>query len=106
MNMKSLMLYALAALLYVAGGVCMKYSAGLTRWAPTLTLMAAFSAGALVQAWAMRQEELGTSYAVVLGLEALLALAAGRFLFGEGITLRAGAGVALVLAGIAILRAP
>jgi multidrug transporter EmrE-like cation transporter len=43
---------------------------------------------------------------VVLGLEALLALAAGRFLFGEGITLRAGAGVALVLAGIAILRAP
>lgn len=104
--MKSLMLYALAALLYVAGGVCMKYSAGLTRWAPTLTLMAVFSAGALVQGWAMRQEGLGTSYAVVLGLEALFALAAGRFLFGEGITLRAGAGVALVLAGIAILRAP
>jgi multidrug transporter EmrE-like cation transporter len=84
----------------------MKYSAGLTRWAPTVTLVAAFSAGALIQAWAMRQEQLGTSYAVVLGLEALLALAAGRLLLGEQITLRAGAGVALVLAGIAVLRVP
>ena len=104
--MKALTLYALAAFLYVIGGVCMKYSAGLTRLAPTLALVAVFAAGALVQAWAMRQEALGTSYAVVLGLEAILALAAGRFLFGEGITLRAGAGVALVLGGIAILHAP
>jgi multidrug transporter EmrE-like cation transporter len=100
------MLYSLAALLYVVGGVCMKYSAGLTRWAPTLALMMAFSAGALIQARAMRQEALGTSYTVVLGLEAFLALAAGMMLFGERITPKAVAGVVLVFAGIAILRAP
>jgi multidrug transporter EmrE-like cation transporter len=104
--MKSLLFYALAALLYVAGGASMKYSAGLTRWAPTLALTVAFSAGALIQAWAMRQEPLGTSYTVVLGLEAFLALAAGMFLFGERITPRAATGVALVVIGIAVLRAP
>ena len=103
--MKTLALYSLAALMYVAGGVCMKYSAGLTKWLPTLALTVAFAAGALIQAWAMRYEDLGTSYAVVLGLEAFLALAAAMLLFGESITFRAGAGMALVIIGIAILRA-
>ena len=100
------MLYSLAALFYAAGGACMKYSAGLTRWAPTLAVMVTFSTGALIQALAMRNEALGTSYTVVLGLEAFLALAAGMMLFGERITPKAIAGIVLVLAGIVILRVP
>ena len=104
--MKALALYSLAAALYVAGGVFMKHSAGLTRGLPTLSLVALFSAGALVQAWAMKQETLGSSYAVVLGLEALLAVIAGYFLFAEQLNARMLGGVALVVAGILLLRLP
>lgn len=102
--MKALALYSLAATLYVVGGVFMKYSAGLTRWLPALALVVVFGAGALIQAWAMKQEALGSSYVVVLGLEALLAVIAGYFLFAEQMTPKMISGVVLVVLGIILLR--
>jgi multidrug transporter EmrE-like cation transporter len=102
--MKALALYSLAAALYVVGGVFMKYSAGLTRWLPALALVVVFGAGALIQAWAMKQEALGSSYVVVLGLEALLAVIAGYFLFAEQMTPKMISGVVLVVLGIILLR--
>ena len=102
--MKALDLYALAAALYVTGGVFMKHSAGLTRWLPGLALVALFSAGALMQAWAMKREPLGSSYVVVLGLEALLAVLAGYFLFAEQMTIKMISGVVLVVLGMILLR--
>lgn len=103
-GMITIALYTLAASLYVVGGMFMKYSAGLTRWRPALALVVVFGAGALVQAWAMKQEPLGSSYVVVLGLEALLAVIAGYFLFTERMTLRMISGVVLVVFGIILLR--
>lgn len=102
--MKSLVLYSLSAALYVAGGMFMKYSTGLTRLSPTLALVAVFSAGALVQAWAMKHEALGSSYVVVLGLEALLAVVAGSVIFAEQVTVKMLCGVTLVVVGIVVLR--
>jgi multidrug transporter EmrE-like cation transporter len=102
--MKALSLYSLAAALYVAGGVFMKQSAGLTRWLPAVALVVFFGAGALVQAWAMKQEALGSSYVVVLGLEALLAVFAGYLLFAEQMTAKMICGVVLVVFGIVLLR--
>jgi len=104
--MQALALYSLAAALYVTGGVLMKHSAGLTRWLPALALVVVFGCGALIQAWAMKQESLGSSYVVVLGLEALLAVIAGYFLFAEQVNARMLSGVALVVAGILLLRLP
>ncbi|MEX0801737.1 MAG: SMR family transporter [Candidatus Binatia bacterium] len=104
--MKTLALYSLAAMMYVAGGALMKYSQGLTQALPTLGLAAVFSAGALIQARAMRYEELGTSYVLVLGLEALLAITVGSLLFGEQVSGRAAGGIALVVIGIVVLRLP
>ena len=102
--MKTLALYSLAAGLYVVGGVFMKYSRGLTRLVPTFALVVAFGAGALIQAWAMRREQLGPSYVVVLGLEALLAVVAGNLIFGETISVKIVTGVILVVMGIMVLR--
>jgi multidrug transporter EmrE-like cation transporter len=102
--MKSLVLYAIAAALYVAGGTLMKYSQGLTRLLPSVALVAVFSAGALIQAWAMKSEALGPSYVIVLGLEALLAVIAGSIIFAEQVTVKTLCGVMLVVLGIAVLR--
>jgi multidrug resistance protein EbrB len=104
--MKTLALYSIAAIMYVAGGALMKYSQGLTQALPTLGLTALFSTGALIQARAMRYEELGSSYVAVLGLEALLAITLGALLFGEQLSARAAAGIALVVIGIVLLRLP
>ena len=104
--MKTLALYSLAAIMYVTGGVLMKYSQGLTHALPAFGFTALFGAGALIQARAMRNEELGTSYIVVLGLEALLAITYGSLFFGEQISLRAAAGIVLVTIGIVVLRLP
>ena len=102
--MKSIVLYSLAAALYVVGGMFMKYSRGLTRLLPTVVLVILFSAGALIQAWAIRREPLGPSYVVVLGLEAMLAVLAGSLLFGEPVGMKTFAGVILVVMGIVVLR--
>jgi|SRR6187401_3424261 multidrug transporter EmrE-like cation transporter len=102
--MKALALYALAAALYVTGGVFMKHSAGLTRWLPTVALVVVFGAGALMQAWAMKREPLGSSYVIVLGLETLLAVLAGYFLFAEQMTIKMISGVVLVILGMVLLR--
>ena len=104
--MKTVGLFALAAALYVIGGTLMKYSRGLTRLLPAVVLVLVFSAGALIQAWAMRREPLGPSYVAVLGLEALLALLAGYLFFSEQINLRVLSGTLLVVIGIVVLRLP
>jgi multidrug transporter EmrE-like cation transporter len=54
----------------------------------------------------MKQDALGSSYVVVLGLEALLAVVAGYFLFAEQVNPRMLGGVVLVVAGILLLRLP
>jgi multidrug transporter EmrE-like cation transporter len=69
-------------------------------------LVVVFSAGALIQAWAMRREPLGPSYVAVLGLEALLALFAGYLFFSEQVNLRVFSGTLLVVIGIVVLRLP
>jgi multidrug transporter EmrE-like cation transporter len=102
--MKNLTLYALAATLYVIGGAFMKYSHGLNKLLPTLAFVGCFVAGALLQAWAMKHEALGPSYVVVLGLEALLAVVAGKVVFDEPLSAQLFGGVFLVIAGITLLR--
>ena len=104
--MKTIGLYAVAAALYVIGGTLMKYSRGLTRLLPSVALVLVFSTGALIQAKAMRHEQLGLSYVVVLGLEALLALFAGYLFFSERVNLRVFSGVLLIVIGIVVLRLP
>jgi len=102
--MKALALYSVAASFYVAGGVFMKYSRGLTLLAPTVALVLLFGAGALTQPVAMRRDAMGPSYVVVLGLEALLAVVAGHFFFHEALTTKVFVGVMLVVMGIVFLR--
>jgi multidrug transporter EmrE-like cation transporter len=76
----------------------------LTKWLTTVALVGFFAAGALLQEWAMKQEALGPSYVVVLGLEALLAVIAGNVIFNEPISAKLFGGIFLVIAGITLLR--
>jgi multidrug transporter EmrE-like cation transporter len=94
----------LAGLAFSLGAVCMKLSAGLTRWPYTLALLVLFIAGALLNALAMNQRDLGVIYIVVLGVEAVLTFGLGVALFHEAVTPLRLTGVVLVVGGIALLR--
>jgi len=97
-------LTGLAALAFSIGGYFMKLSAGLTQLRPTLLMFGFFAVGAVLQTVAMRGEQMAITYIVVLGFEAITALALSIALLNEGGSWSKFAGVALVLAGIVLLR--
>jgi multidrug transporter EmrE-like cation transporter len=97
-------LTGLAALSFSIGGYFMKLSAGLTHLRPTVLMFAFFSLGAVLQTVAMRGEQMAITYIVVLGFEAITALALSMILLKEGGSPSKFAGVALVVAGIVLLR--
>jgi multidrug transporter EmrE-like cation transporter len=97
-------LTGLAALSFSIGGYFMKLSAGLTHLCPTILMFAFFSVGAVLQTVAMRNEQMAITYIAVLGFEAISALALSMFLLNESASMSKFAGVALVVAGIVLLR--
>jgi multidrug transporter EmrE-like cation transporter len=94
-----------AAMAFTTGGILMKAADGVRRPLPTLGFIALFVIGASLQSLAMRSAELGATYILVLGLEAALAVGLGVLLFDERVTATKLAAVALIVAGIAMLRA-
>jgi multidrug transporter EmrE-like cation transporter len=99
-----MLLALLAALSFTAGGVLMKHADGMRHHAPVAGFVVLFAIGAMLQSQAMRGNELGATYILVLGLEAALAFGLGIVLFDETVTLRKIAAVTLIVAGIALLR--
>lgn len=93
-----------AAVLYVAGGVAMKLSQSLTLWQPTLLVYFAFVGGATLQTLGMATGKMSIAYAVVLGLEAVLALAFGAAFLHERVTSLQMIGTTLLVAGIILLK--
>ncbi|HEX8821850.1 MAG TPA: SMR family transporter [Archangium sp.] len=94
----------LASLCFAVGGTFMKLSEGVTRPLPTLAFLVLFLLGALLQAFAMRRADLGVAYIAVLGLEAALTLVFSVTLFREGLSPARVLAVALILAGVVLLR--
>jgi multidrug transporter EmrE-like cation transporter len=94
----------LAASSFSIGGYFMKLSAGLTQILPTLMVFVCFGLGAAFQTLAMRGEQMGITYIVVLGLEAITAFLLSIFVLNEGSSTAKLVGVGLVLLGIVLLR--
>ena len=71
-----------------------------------MLLSALISAAAACQSIGMRNAEMGSSYVLVLGLEAIIAVALGIWFFGDHLTPLKFAALALILGGVALLRQP
>src|SRR5262245_45886670 len=95
-------LAVLAALCFAVGGYFTKLSLGLTERGPTAMMFAL--AGSALQAVAMRNEPMAVTYVIVLGLEAVTALLLSIWLLQETASAIRFGGIALVVAGIILLR--
>jgi small multidrug resistance pump/quaternary ammonium compound-resistance protein SugE len=94
-----------AALAFTVGGIFMKYSQGLTQPLPSLAMLGLFGLGAALLTLSIElRGELGPAYLVVLGLEAVLALAFGAMLFGEHPNNGRLFGLALLIVGMILIE--
>jgi multidrug transporter EmrE-like cation transporter len=102
--MLNAILLASASLAYTLGGVCMKYSEGLTKGLPSILLFVLFAAGAAFQTLAMKNSEMAVTYIFVLGMESVLAFLLGVVVFRESASADRILAVCLVTAGIVLLH--
>lgn len=93
-----------AALSYTLGGYFMKHAEGFTRLPPALAVLGLFCLGATLQIFAMRQQEMTSTYITVLGLEAICAFLVGSLLLGEELSWQKVAGGIIVCIGVALLH--
>jgi quaternary ammonium compound-resistance protein SugE len=94
-----------AGLLDVAWATTMKLSQGYTRPLWTLASLLALAAFVSLLGRALTALPVGSAYAVWSGIGAAGTVLAGAVFFGEALTLLRALGVALVVAGIAVLHA-
>lgn len=83
----------------------MKASRGFTQLWPSVAVAVAFLVGAVFLTIAVRSEMVSTTLVLGLGMEAMGAVVLGVFVMGERLTLSQTSGIALVIAGVALLRA-
>lgn len=93
-----------ASLAYAVGGLFMKQSLGVQRLVPTLAFLGLFASGATLQALGMKDGEMGVSYVLVLGMEAVAAMLLSVLILRESFSLSRLAATALIVVGIAWLR--
>ncbi|WNG28018.1 hypothetical protein F0U62_31440 [Cystobacter fuscus] len=104
MSARNMVLLLFTAVCFAGGGIFMKLSEGVSRPLPTLAFLGLFVLGAVLQAFALRQADLGVVYVAVLGLEAALTLVFSVALFHESLSPRRLLAVLLILGGVALLR--
>ena len=98
------LLNLVAALAYATGGVMMKRSDGFRNLGASVLVFVCFALGATVQTFALKRQQLGSGYVIVLGLEAIAALVLGARLYKEPVDATKLVAAALVVVGIVLLR--
>jgi quaternary ammonium compound-resistance protein SugE len=93
-----------ASLCFATSGVAMKFSDGLTRPLPSMLLGLLVLVGATFQTFVMRYAGLGTTYLMVLGLEAVIATVLGIVFFHESFSLSRVLAIGFIVVGVAWLH--
>lgn len=95
----------LSSVTFGLGGAFMKSCDGFARVWPSVAAIACFLVGAVLLTMAIQSDGLTTAYSLGLGVEALVSIALGRYVFGEHLAGAQAFGVVLILAGVLAVRA-
>ncbi len=93
-----------SSVVFGVGGAFMKSAEGFQRAWPSVAALACFVVGAALLTMAIKSDGLSTAYSMGLGVEALVSIAIGRYVFGEHLAGSQAVGVALILAGVLAVR--
>ena len=93
-----------ASVAFAVGGAFMKFSVGFTRVWPTAAVIVLFVVGAFLLSRGIRMGDLSTAYTLGLGVEAIVSVAIGTYVFEERLSPVKLLGVALIIAGATGVR--
>ena len=93
-----------ASIAFAVGGALMKLAAGAATVVPTLGVAVLFVAGGLLLGEAVRVQGLSVAYIAGLGIEAVMSVGIGRYVFNERLSGPQAIGLLLIAAGIASVR--
>jgi small multidrug resistance pump len=96
-------LLLVAAVLEITGDLSLKWWAETNRWLGFGIGLVVYSLALIIFAVLLRRAELAVIFALWVGVAALLLTLAGWWLFGEALSLRRIAGIALVMGGMLLL---
>ena len=95
---------AVAILAEVIATSALKASDGLTRLGPTALVVTCYSLSFYCLSLSLRALPLGVAYAIWSGVGVVLIAAIGWSLFGQRLDLPAMIGIALIVAGVLVIR--
>ena len=96
-------LLAIAATLELIGDLAFKWWAETERWLGLGIGLVVYSMALILFAVLLERAELAVIFALWVGVAAVLLALAGWWFFGETLSLRHGAGLALVIGGLILL---
>lgn len=97
------LLLGLAILCEVVATSALRLADGFTRPLPTALAVAGYVASFYCLSLALRAVPLGVAYAIWSGVGLLLICLVGAWLYGQGLDWPAAAGMALIVAGVAVI---
>ena len=95
---------AVAILSEVIGTSSLKAAAGFTRLVPSVVTLAAFAVAFFFLSLTLRTVPVGVAYAIWSGVGIVLISAIGWVAFGQRLDAAALAGMALIVAGVAVIN--
>ncbi|MCX2864135.1 multidrug efflux SMR transporter [Paucibacter sp. PLA-PC-4] len=97
-------LLAASVLAEVLGTVALRHADGFTRFLPSLACAALYGLAIWLMSLSVRHLDLGLAYAVWAGAGTALTACVGIWLFGESMHAPRLLGIALIVAGVAVLN--
>jgi len=95
---------ALAIVAEVVGTTALKASEGFTKLWPSVTVVVGYALAFYLLALVLRTIPVGIAYAIWAGLGIVLVTVAGVVLYGEKPDLPALLGIAMIIAGVAVIQ--
>lgn len=95
---------AIAIMASVAGGSCLKLSAGFTRVIPSVLMFAFYGLDIAALSLSLRELDMGIVYAIWTGLSTVVLTAIGFFWFKEPANLLKIVSIGLIITGTIILK--
>jgi len=102
--MKTYVFLLIAVLFETFGTSCLQASQQLTRFWPSVGIVVGFGGAFWFFMQVLKVIPLGVTYALWSGIGIVLISASGYFVFGQKLDLWAVVGIALIIAGIAVIN--
>lgn len=102
--MKTYLYLLIAVLFETFGSTCLQASSQFTRIWPSLGVLFGFAGAFWFFALVLKALPLGVTYALWSGIGIVLITASGWVIFGQRLDFSAGLGIALIIAGMAVIN--